>query len=306
VTPQRLGHTAMLMLALCIGPAVAQNHPAAGLAGAGQAGHPARGIVTEIRAKQRTVDISCDEIPGYMEPMQMTFAVHDAKSLSALRPGMTVLFTIVDDNSVPYAEAIHPGTSEDDGAEQLQAGGLAATGEAMDPEMAKKVVQPGEVVPDFVLTDQSGKDIHLTDMRGKVVVLTFGYSRCPFPQYCYRLSRNLSVLENRFAARDGRDLELITVAIDPEHDRGKVLSDYAALYRANAADWHFLTGPLPAVKQVSAYFGMYFWRQEGLLTHPLHTAVIDRGGNLVANIEGNHFTAEQLGDLVKSVMDRQP
>jgi protein SCO1/2 len=49
---------------------------------------------------------------------------------------------------------------------------------------------------------------------------------------------------------------------------------------------------------------MNFWRTEGLLTHSLHTAVLDRSGKLVANIEGNQFTAQQLGDLVETVMDR--
>jgi protein SCO1 len=49
---------------------------------------------------------------------------------------------------------------------------------------------------------------------------------------------------------------------------------------------------------------MNFWSDEGLLTHTLHTVVIDRQGRLASNIEGNQFTAQQLGDLVQTVMDR--
>jgi len=41
-----------------------------------------------------------------------------------------------------------------------------------------------------------------------------------------------------------------------------------------------------------------------LLTHPLHTVIIDRDGRLAVNLEGNQFTAKQLGDLVQSVMNR--
>ena len=74
--------------------------------------------------------------------------------------------------------------------------------------------------------------------------------------------------------------------------------------RDSPMDWHFLTGPLPMIKQVAGTFGMSFWGNEGFLTHSLHTAVLDRNGNLVANIEGNHFTAQQLGDLVENVMNR--
>ena len=56
--------------------------------------------------------------------------------------------------------------------------------------------------------------------------------------------------------------------------------------------------------QVAGLFGMNFWNTEGLLTHTLHTVVIDRQGRLAANIDGNQFSAQQLGDLVKSVMNR--
>lgn len=51
-------------------------------------------------------------------------------------------------------------------------------------------------------------------------------------------------------------------------------------------------------------FGVNFWSSEGLLTHTLHTVIIDRKGKLAVNLEGNQFTAKQLGDLVESVMDR--
>jgi protein SCO1/2 len=40
------------------------------------------------------------------------------------------------------------------------------------------------------------------------------------------------------------------------------------------------------------------------MDHSLHTAIIDPAGKLVANLEGNEFTADQLGDLVQSVLDR--
>lgn len=49
-------------------------------------------------------------------------------------------------------------------------------------------------------------------------------------------------------------------------------------------------------------FGMDYFPEEGLMSHSLHTAIIDRQGRLVANIEGNRFTADQLGDLVDTLL----
>jgi protein SCO1 len=266
--------------------------------------HPARGIVLEVDVAHRSLVVSCDAIPGYMDAMEMPFAVQDSKALQALQPGKTVRFTMTEREKVFYADNIQVSTAANFEAEPVEAGELSALHRAMDPTAVAKIVTVGQQVPDFALTDQAAAQIHLSQLKGKVVALTFGYSRCPNPNYCFRLSNNLSNVAQRFPDRAGRDLVLLTIMIDPEHDQGATLTQYAAVYKANPEVWHFLTGPLPEIRQVAAMFGMNFWSEEGLLTHTLHTVVIDRQGRLASNIEGNQFTAKQLGDLVQTVMLR--
>ena len=267
--------------------------------------HPAHGIVLQLDNAHRTIVVSCDAIPGYMSPMEMSFTLRGPLK-PAFNPGTTVGFTIVESNHVLYAEDVHPVASENFESEPMAAGGLTALHNALNPSSAAQVVAQGQPVPDFALTDQVGTQVHLAGLEGKVVLLTFGYSRCPNPDYCFRLSNNLQKVERRFAARAGRDLVLLTIAIDPEHDQGTVLTQYAAAFHADPTVWHFLTGPLPEIKQIAADFGMNFWSREGLVTHSLHTVIIDRDGRLAANLEGNQFTPQQLGDLVQSVMNRHP
>jgi protein SCO1/2 len=211
---------------------------------------------------------------------------------------------MVERANVLYAENIRAGTAANFEPEPVEAGELSALHRAMDPATVAKIVTVGQQVPDFALTDQARAQVRLSQLEGKVVALTFGYSRCPNPNYCLRLSNNLSTVEKRFHDRAGRDLVLLTIMIDPEHDQGATLVQYAGVFKANTEDWHFLTGPLPEIRQVAGMFGMNFWSDEGLLTHTLHTVVIDRQGRLASNIEGNQFTAKQLGDLVETVMDR--
>jgi protein SCO1/2 len=134
------------------------------------------------------------------------------------------------------------------------------------------------------------------------VAVAFVYTRCPLPNYCFRLSNNLGRLQKRFADRMGRDLVLLSLTIDPVHDTPEVLAKYAATWNADPNSWHFLTGPEAEVKAVCRKFGVNFWPDEGALTHSLHTVVIDRRGKLASNFEGNEFTAEQLGDFVAVVM----
>jgi protein SCO1/2 len=98
---------------------------------------------------------------------------------------------------------------------------------------------------------------------------------------------------------------LLTITFDPARDRPEVLAAYARdRLKADEDGWHFLTGETADVRRVCETFGVESFPDEGLMYHSSHTAIIDRRGTLVANIEGNDFTARQLGDLVDTVLRR--
>jgi len=272
--------------------------------------HPASGIVLSIDAAHRSLTISCAEIPGYMGAMDMTFAVGEGTRIESLKPGTAVTFTIAqrrktEGGKTLYAENIQLRPTANLESEPLQAGQLTALHKALNPAAVTSELAVGQPVPDFQLTDQAGTLIRLSQFQGKAVVLTFGYSRCPNPTYCFRLSNNLAIVERRFPQRAGRDFVLMTIAIDPEHDQGEALARFAGTWKANPEVWHFLTGPLPEVHRIAGLFGMNFWSEEGLITHSLHTVILDRQGRLAVNLQGNAFTSEQLGDLLRTVLDRR-
>ena len=163
----------------------------------------------------------------------------------------------------------------------------------------------GQPAPDFTLTDQSGQPVRFSAISaGKVVAINFVYTRCALPQFCVRASNVFSVIQRRFAQQYGRDLVLLTVTFDPERDTPEVLASYAARFNADPKMWRFLTGRTSDVRRVCAFFGVESYLDEGLLNHSLHTAVIDRRGRLVANVEGNQFSPEQLGDLIHETLMR--
>lgn len=265
--------------------------------------HDAKGILLQVDVTHHSLLVSCESIPGYMDAMEMPFLVRDARVLRSLTPGTGITFTIDALGGKLYAVDIHEGATATYESEPMQAGQLTALNSMLNP--AEKAVAVGEVVPDFALTDQAGKTVRLSELQGKVVALTFAYSRCPNPNYCFRLSNNLAKVERRFHSRTGRDLVLITIMIDSAHDQGAVLTQFAGVWKADPQRWHFLTGPEPEIQQIAAGFGMNFWHVDGLFTHSLHTVIIDRRGRLAANLEGNQFTPQELGDLVATVMQRQ-
>ncbi len=162
----------------------------------------------------------------------------------------------------------------------------------------------GTSMPDFTLIDQARRRVALSSFAGKVVVVNFVYTRCALPQFCLRMSNNFGALQKRFTSDLGRNLVLLTITFDPERDTPEVLASYAERWGADSAGWRFLTGSVPDIRRVCALFGQEAFPEEGLMNHSLHTAVIDRTGTLVANIEGNAFTPEQLGDLVLATLSR--
>jgi protein SCO1 len=165
-------------------------------------------------------------------------------------------------------------------------------------------VKTGDRVPDFTLIDQNRQRVTLSQFRGQVVAVTFVYTNCALPDFCYRLSTNFSRLQKRFTGRMGRDLILLTITFDPAHDTPEVMKEYGGIWNADEKGWRLLSGSKPEVDKVCNMFGISFWPDEGLMTHSLHTLLIDRNGVLTANLEGNKFTADQLGDLVETVIDR--
>jgi protein SCO1/2 len=262
-----------------------------------------KGMVLRVDPAMRTFVVSHEAIEGLMSAMIMPFEVRDARELMPLAPGAIVEFTLVVGAQAGFAADIRVRKYQTAEQDPLTARRLAllkkAAGRAVPP------LATGQPVPDFTLTDQAGQPVRLSTIgAGKVVALNFVYTRCALPQFCLRASNVFSTMQRRFARQYGRDLVLLTLTFDPERDTPEVLATYAARFNADPKMWRFLTGKTADVRRVCALFGVESYLDEGLVNHSLNTAIIDRRGRLVANIEGNQYAPEQLGDLILETLMR--
>jgi protein SCO1 len=268
--------------------------------------YPVKGMVLKVNPSGKTFVVSCESIPGYMDAMVMPFEVHKAEELKELTPGMTVEFTLVVAKDSNYAEHIQARRYESMEQDPLTARRLKLLNQLSPSASASgRALSVGQRVPNFALTDQKGRRVVLSQFAGKVVAINFIYTSCALPNFCFRSSNNFGVLQKRFQEQMGRELVLLTVTFDPQRDHPDVLAKYAETWKADPATWHFLTGSVPDIQKVSNMFGEDYFPDEGLMNHSLHTAIINRQGKLVANLEGNQFTAEQLGALVQTVLSRR-
>lgn len=270
--------------------------------------YPVTGMIVRVDSATRTFSASIQAIPGVMQAMTMPFDVKNGNDLQGLTPGVVVTFTWVTDGSLSHAESIHVVHFQNTEQDPFSASRLkllsdlaAGRGGPLVPTLSI-----GDVVPDFALLDQRRRSTSLSQFRGKVVVANFIYTTCALPNFCLRLANNFGVLQRRFQRQLGRDVVLLTLTFDPAHDTPDVLATYASQWNANADTWKFLTGPPADVERACRLFGVRAFSNEGLYDHSLHTVIIDRQGRLVANIEGNQFTATQLGDVVADAIGSGP
>lgn len=262
-----------------------------------------KGMVVAVSRPNRTFTASIDAIPGYMAAMTMPFEVRQATDLDGLVPGAIVEFALVVETRTSHAERIRIVRYQNVEQDPFSASRLTLLTQMLAGSAAVKALAIGDTVPDFTLIDQTARPVALSSLRGKVVAVNFVYTSCALPNFCLRLANNFNALQKRFASRLGRDLVLLTVTFDPVHDTPQVLAKYAEQWQARPSSWHFLTGPEADVARVCHLFGVHAFPNEGLMDHSLHTVLIDRRGVLVANVEGNQFTASQLGDLTEKLLE---
>jgi len=243
----------------------------------------AQGIVLSVNRPTQTITISHRAIPGYMEPMAMTFRAQKPQDLTNLTPGSRINFQL----KVTRQSA----TIRNIRIEQFP------TADVPIPKPEGQV-SIGEALPDFTLTDQDNHALTLSAFREKLVAVDFIYTRCPLPNVCPMLSANFARLQKRF----GDKITLLSITLDPQYDTPQVLTDYAQRWRADSRTWHFLTGSSDDIRKVAGHFGVIFWPEEGAITHTSSTAIVDRAGRLAAVVEGSSFTSQQLIDLVQSFL----
>ena len=260
------------------------------------------GMVLKVDPSRRNFVVSHDSIPNVMASMTMPFDVREPKELDGVESGMMVTFMMVLGKESAHAERVRVVRYESLEQDPLTARRLALLKRITGT--SSKELAVGQAVPDFALIDQARQRVTLSQFRGKVVALNFIYTSCVLPQFCFRIANHFGVVQKRFKDRVGRDLVLLTVTFDPARDTPERLAEYAGQWNAAPGIWHFLTGAASDVERVCSLFGVDFFADEGLMSHSVHTAIIDRQGHLAANIEGNQFTAAQLGDLVDTALKR--
>lgn len=135
--------------------------------------------------------------------------------------------------------------------------------------------------PEVVLTDTQGESFDLAKLKGKVVLVSFMFTTCN--GVCPATTHNLYRIQQKLEADGlwGKQVEFVSITLDPANDRPEVLRRYAEIYGCDLENWHFLTGSEGEVARVVEAWDMWARRDErtGLLDHPSRIFLLDLRGH---------------------------
>ncbi len=141
-----------------------------------------------------------------------------------------------------------------------------------------EIIEKPYYVDNFCLLTEDSTTLCWNDLRGKVVVVDFFFTRCP--GICPVLSKSMKRIQDFYADED--DLVLVSISVDPEYDKPSVLRAYAQRYGYIPGKWIFLTGPRDSIKKISidGFFLPLSGSKPSDLTHSEKLVLVDREGHI--------------------------
>jgi len=137
---------------------------------------------------------------------------------------------------------------------------------APEPNGAYQASSDADCLPAVSLLDQNGNRVSLASFKGKPVLIDFVYTSCPGP--CSVLTSKLVSVAQDLGPRLGKQVQMISITLDPERDSPKVLKEYAWRLGANRHGWLFLTGTPQEIDQVLAPYKVRRMKEaDGSVTH---------------------------------------
>jgi len=250
-----------------------------------------RGTVVSIDRPQQRIVVDHEDIPGFMAAMAMPYPVAEPRLLDAAAPGDQITADVVVTDTSARLENIVVVKK----AEPTKPGGQLQQG------------QPAGMAPNFEFVNQDGKHIQLHEYRGKAVLLTFIYTRCPLADYCPLASHNFAQIEKALAKTPDiyAKTHLLSISFDSDYDTPEVLRNYSRSFMAKPAfdHWEFATIPKSSRAAVAKFFNLFLVEEGGQFTHSMTTALIAPDGSVQRWYSANDWKpAEVLADLTQTAV----
>ncbi|MEZ4522655.1 MAG: SCO family protein [Thermomicrobiales bacterium] len=161
----------------------------------------------------------------------------------------------------------------------LLAGSLVVPRLLSAGETYNGTIVDAEGSPEEFQLESANGPVNLSDYRGELVVMYFGYTNCP--DFCPATLSKLTKVREQLGD-DADDVQVLMISVDPERDSPERLGQYMASFDPNFVG---LTGTEDQIRAVATQFGIFFQKSQGsdasgyLVDHTTTLVVVDRDGH---------------------------
>lgn len=256
------------------------------------------GKIVATNPAKSEITVAHEAIPGFMEAMTMPYQLKDPNVASDLHPGDVINADLM----------VSQGADASVFLDHIVV--LAQGKPDYKPTSIYHVPAPGDAVPNFHLRNQDGRTIDLHQFKGKELLITFIYTRCPLPNFCPLVTRNFAVIDQRLKQDPNlyKNSHLLCISFDPEHDTPARLRAYGVTYigsdsKSAFAHWDFaVPSQQKELDTLAHYFDVGITHgPDDSITHTLSTTLIGADGKVVQFYPGNDWTPDQvIADMQKA------
>jgi protein SCO1/2 len=155
-------------------------------------------------------------------------------------------------------------------------------------------------IPYFEFVNQDNKKVTRDDLLGSIYIADFFFVTCP--TICPKMTTNMGYIQSKFA--DKKDLNFISITVNPEHDSVEVLKEYADKVHADTESWSFLTGDKEEIYDL-AFKGFFVNADKddiapGGFLHSQMLILVDRNGHIRGYFDGTVYS-EMKKDLTDAI-----
>jgi protein SCO1 len=174
---------------------------------------------------------------------------------------------------------------------------------AFDAEEALRSSQAaiGRTLSDHVLVNRSNSEVHISDYRGKPLLVSLIYTSCYHS--CSVFTRYLGEIVE--VARDalGEDaFSVVTVGFDAVNDTPARMAIYASGQGIGTSNWSFLSGDVETMKRLVDEVGFTYAASPKGFDHMAQVSVIDADGKIYRQVYGDRFEPPALVEPLKELV----
>ena len=161
-------------------------------------------------------------------------------------------------------------------------------------------------LPSVQLLDLDENEFQFSDLKGKVIVVSFIYTNCP--DICHITSNKLNLFKNSLDNGVKGNLYFVSISFDPDRDSPEILRKHAEHMNLNLSNWFFVTGNQLNVKKVLDAAGIDPIIKSGpdsktyTYSHRDRISLVDQDGQIRKHYKGTNFDENELSNDIQTLL----